>query len=131
MGNKILTQKRAAKLSAETVVIPEGYTHIGESAFDYTQVVRVICPEGLRIIRDKAFMFCFNLKEIIIPKTVTKIGAYAFFNCDNLKHLTLSENIHNIGSLTFSGCDDLVIKAPVGSYAIKYAKENGIEHEEI
>ena len=131
MSDKILTQKKVIDLLAETVVIPEGYTHIGEFAFDYAQMSRVICPDGLKIIRENAFSFCDELEEINIPGTVTKIGKCAFFKCKKLKVLKLSNNVRNIGYMAFANCENLTIHAPKGSYAIEYAKKNKIPYCEI
>lgn len=131
MTEKILTPKKAIELLNRTVVIPEGYTHIGASAFDYTQIVHVICPTSLRIIRDSAFGFCYDLEDINIPETVTKIGHHAFFHCEKLQTLTLSDNVKMIGIFAFKGCDQLTIRCSRNSYAHRYCVKEGIKTEII
>jgi hypothetical protein len=54
------------------------------------------------------FSCCTSLTSVDIPRSVTKIDHGAF-----------------------DGCDKLVIKGYAGSYAEKYAKENGIPFEAI
>ena len=59
-----------------SVVIPEGVTTIGNSAFlSCTNLTSVELPETLTTIQDYAFCFCFNLKEMTIPAATTEIGA--------------------------------------------------------
>ena len=48
-----------------------------------------------------------------------------------LEKVTLGEKINYIWEDAFENCPNLVIKAPEGSYAIEYAKENSLKFEEI
>lgn len=43
-----------------------------------------------------------NLKEVVIPNTVTSINDYAFYNCSNLKSLTIGESVKSIGTNAFN-----------------------------
>lgn len=49
-----------------------------------------------------AFHNFTNLKEVVIPNTVTSIGDYAFYNCSNLKSLTIGESVTSIGNNAFN-----------------------------
>ncbi len=50
---------------------------IGENAFDGFQALTVVrIPTGVTAIEEHAFVYCENLQELHIPKTVTEIGYY-------------------------------------------------------
>lgn len=61
-------------------------------------------PKGVTTIADRAFFYHSQLVRITIPESVTKIGPDTFYRCSG----------------------DLVIHAPAGSYAEKYAKKHEI-----
>ena len=47
-------------------------------------VKKVVIQEGVTSIGNSAFYNCSNLKSIEIPEGVTSIGAFAFYNCGGL-----------------------------------------------
>lgn len=61
-------------------------------------------PQGVEIIRTKAFYKCTKVTSIVIPDTVTTIEEKAFFRCGAITELTLSKNIELIGKDAFSYC---------------------------
>lgn len=66
--------------------------------------------EGSRIIGNKAFMDCKNLKNISLPESVTTIDNEAFKGCSSLKLTYIHENITSIGPDAFYECTgELVI----------------------
>lgn len=66
----------------------------------------LIIPEGVREIGTSAFSGCYQLKEIVLPSSVTKIADNAF----NI----FVEGIDTPANIDFSACDAL---SYVGSYA--------------
>ena len=128
---------------------------IGGWAFAHDDTLRsVTLPNSLSLISWHAFCWCENLTSIVIPESVTSIGIGAFFRCNSLTSINIPNKVTSIlhdafldcTSLTsiniprsvteiaheaFDGCDKLVIKGYAGSYAEKYAKENGIPFETI
>ena len=67
----------------EDVVVPAQIggvqvTKIGNSAFERTSITSVVIPEGVTIIGDSAFFVCESLQEVRLPSTLKEIGNYAF-----------------------------------------------------
>ena len=74
-----------------TVIIPEGVTGIGGSAFSApsaTNLVHVVLPESLTDISDSAFYGCGKLQSINIPANVQSIYSNAFGECVSLTDVT-------------------------------------------
>lgn len=73
-----------------------------------------------------AFKDCLNLKQILLPQTVTKICEYAFQGCTKLKQVEIQLYIITIEPNAFpADAPDLVIVAEEGSEGYIYAQENG------
>ena len=58
-------------------------------------------------ISSNSFKNKTNIKNVVIPNTVTSIGASAFDGCTNLESVTLSSSLQTIGSFAFKGCTSL------------------------
>lgn len=58
-------------------------------------------------IGDDAFLNCTNLKEVIIPGSVTTIGSSAFSGCTGLEKVTLPESVTAIKRNAFRYCSNL------------------------
>ena len=90
------------------VVIPDTVTAIGEKAFeDCRDVEDIILPDSVVSIAKEAFYCCFNLKSIHLPKGLTTIGERAFCLCENLKELRIPATVTSIGSGLCSWCTGL------------------------
>ena len=66
------------------------------------------------------------VERIIIPDSVVKIEDKAFNSCHELEYIFIPETVMEIGKSAFIWCDKLTIKTKLGSYAEKFAKENNI-----
>ena len=79
-----------------------------------------------------SFLWCSSEKtgDYEVASWIDSIGPKAFLN-SKLDSVTLGEKIDYIWEDAFENCPNLVIKAPEGSYAIEFAKENGLKFEEI
>ena len=67
----------------------------------------------LIIIKNKDFIYCNNIKSIILPESITSIGSYAFYGCSGITEIKLSENIISIGDVAFYGCSGITeLKLP-------------------
>lgn len=100
-----------------SLVIPEGVTHIGGSAFsnwgNYTEVRNnlsgtLTLPSTLTYIGGSAFEDCDFTGELILPETVDTIGSSAFVNCNYMTgELHLPSGIKYIGTSAFGGMTGL------------------------
>ena len=63
-----------------------------------------------------------GLVSVNIPSNIKTVGIYAFEDDVNLESVTFTEHTWNIHESAFDGCYKLVIFAPEGSYAWKYAQ---------
>jgi len=45
-----------------------------------------------------------EIKDLIIPNSVTKIGEYTFYGCSGLTSITIPNSVKSIGVSAFSGC---------------------------
>ncbi|AKN34126.1 leucine rich repeats containing protein [Clostridium carboxidivorans P7] len=92
----------------ERVVIPEGITVIGEKAFAGNEIIgRVILPASIKEIHEEAFVDCVLLQTITLPEGLEYIGQSAFENCVKLIHVKLPESLNKIENSVFNRCKNL------------------------
>ncbi len=118
------------------LVLPEGLTYIGRSAFYQSQVVGIDIPGTCKYIGDYAFFECGYLgaeleftkegadsdsdeggygdsdKEIVqyhlvLNEGIEYIGTRAFFGCVNLRELTIPNSVTELGIRAFVECESL------------------------
>lgn len=81
----ILWEAMAGCQELETVMIPEGYTSIGENAFyGCENLTTVVLPQSISIIQDGAFAHCPKLTQINLPENLEYAGKGVFEGCDSL-----------------------------------------------
>ena len=122
---------RCSKLTS--VTIGESVTSIGSSAFyycssltktNYTGDITGWCNikfgDGSANPMHCSHNFYINdqeIKNLVIPESVTSIGDYAFFGCSKLTSVTIPESVTSIGDYAFYGCSSLTKTNYIGDIA--------------
>jgi len=90
------------KTTLRTVILPNGLTSIGGSAFrGCTGITTITLPAGINTIEGAAFYGCTGLTSLTIPTSVTNIGSGAFTACTSLTTLTIPASVTSIGDNAF------------------------------
>ena len=96
------------KDNVKKVVIEDGVTSIGESAFENcSNLTSITIPGSVTSIGNYAFYKCTGLTSITIPDSVTSIGNYAFYDCKSLTNITIPDSVTSIGNFAFYYCTSL------------------------
>lgn len=111
----------------ENVVFTGEVSEIGSRAFTMCDKLKTIkLPDTITVIGLDMFWGCYSLESVIIPKGVTEIGRGAFGICPKLKELFIPKTVTIIGDAIVEESERVYIYGEEGSYAEKYASDNGI-----
>ena len=92
----------------KNISFKEGITNIPPIFNSCKSIEKIVIPDTVTSISDRAFMNCTELKDIVIPDTMVKIGGAAFGNCTSLREINLPSRLVSLGSSAFYNCDSLV-----------------------
>lgn len=103
--------------NVKKIVINKGITSISDNAFNgFNNLTEVEIAEGVKSIGKEAFYSCNALSKITIPSSVTSIGKDFLWT----GYYWVSDDSHVIRATIYAPCD---------SYAIKYARQEGIKYQ--
>lgn len=98
-----------------SVVLPEGYTCIGDSAFEgFTALDKVVLPATLRTIGKHAFDGCTSLRTLELPEGVMHVGKAAFKG-SGLRKLIVHNKKLKLKKSVLKKAPKAIIYAPVGA----------------
>ena len=103
-GAGIVTVSNAIQTLTKHIVIEDGITAIGNSAFAFLQFQDIDFGNTVESIGSDVFYDSDNFEEILLPKSVKTVGSDAFGLCSRLKKVTLGHNVESIGDWTFLQC---------------------------
>lgn len=111
----------------ENVVIEQGVTSIGSSAFnELSTLTSVSIADGVTCIGANAFRECDNLKSIELPSSVTTLCEYAFSGCRALESFTIPQGVTTLPECVLGACVSLKeINIPSGVTDIDILAFNG------
>lgn len=84
------------------VVIPEGVKEIHANAFYRCSIESVTMPDSLEVIDTCAFQECEKLSTVKFGNGLTRICGRAFSYCKNLKEIVLPDRLERMDSYAFS-----------------------------
>ena len=110
-----------------SVFIPNSVKSIGEDAFAYCNGLRSVHISdiaawcNIHFASSSSNPFCWahrlylngqEVKDLVIPNSVTRIGNYAFYGCSGLTSVTIPNSVTRIGYCAFSsfGLASFVVK---------------------
>ena len=86
-------------LTLRTINIPSSLRKLGESCFEddkWLAVNPLIIPEGITEIPVRCFLWCYNLKKIVLPSSLKTIDMLAFFYA-KIEEMNIPEGLDSIG----------------------------------
>jgi hypothetical protein len=114
LGESVFAQSglTAVTLGTGLTVIPS-YTFSYKRWGDYygLPIKTIVIPEGVTKIGNSAFSKCTELTAVTLPSTLQEIGDYAFSYCSALTTVTIPAALEYVrfGSNVFAGCDKLLL----------------------
>lgn len=109
------------------LVIRNGTRIIGKSAFvNCYDLTSISIPKSVNNICSGAFDNCTGLTQVNLPSSITSINNSTFYGCKGLTSVNIPNSVTSIGSSSFQGCSSLEsIAIPtsvtsIGSYAFGY-----------
>ena len=122
-------QQAFAGCKLSSIEIPKSVTYIGDRAFWYcNSITSVYITDLFAWCNVEIIDYCSSplyngaklylngkeLKELVIPKGITRIRDCAFQGCKSIVKLTINEDVISIGSWAFENCPNLKVVA-IGS----------------
>ena len=71
------------------------------------EIKDLVIPSSITSIGESAFLCCSGLTSATIPNSVTSIGERAFGGCSGLTSITIPNSVTNIGSYAFQDCSGI------------------------
>ncbi len=96
-----------------SLVIPEGVTEIGGSAFAGSELTHISLPSTLKVIGPSAFEGCSQLKSIHLPEGLEEIQSAAFYR-SGIESIHIPNTVKILGSGVFGYCPLHSISLPGG-----------------
>ena len=115
-GNKYYSSANGVlfnKDKSELICYPAGIKNVGYSI-----------PDGVTVIRDRAFNKCLSLNSITIPKSVQDIETYSFFGCTSLEAINVAasnKNYADVNGFLFSKDKTKIVCYPANKKNMSYS----------
>lgn len=103
----------------KSVVIKEGVTSIGNSAFEtLMNVTSIEIPASVTSIGQRAFTSCRKLESINLPAGLTSIKTQTFMSCRALTSIEIPASVKTIGEAAFGASGLTEVRIPSGVTSI-------------
>ncbi len=71
------------------------------------QLKEIVVPDSITEIKNKAFHGCQGINKVVLHDNITKIGDDAFWNCDGFSEIVIPDSVTYLGERAFYNCDNL------------------------
>lgn len=93
--------------SLESISFPSTLKEIGEAAFHSAGLTEVVLPEGFTTLGEHAFYCCEKMETVTLPSTLDSIGKWAFEGCRGLTEITFPDSITSLPENVCTSCQSL------------------------
>lgn len=107
--------------SLQQVRLPAAASYIGEKCFQNSGLKELMIPGKTNIIRYGAFSNCPELETVYIEDGFRVLTDTCLEFCPKLHKVTVPASVLWIGDVAFCGSKNVLIAAPKGSYAERFA----------
>ena len=112
-GCYVLTSVHISDIAAWCNIDFDGYnsnplTYAQHLYLNGEEVKDLVIPNSVTSIGDSAFYGCSGLTSVTIGNSVNSIGDWAFGNCYGLTSVTIPNSVTSIGSEAFRDCSELL-----------------------
>ncbi len=123
VGDELVQYKGKSK----RVVIPEGITTIGASAFwNNTYIEEIVLPQSLKRLGGDCFYYCTSLKSVNIPSGVWIMGNNPFAGCPMLELTNESEHFVIEDDVLYDKDKTMIIYYPMKSQKREFIIPDGV-----
>lgn len=99
-------------------VRPYTVVEIGKLSFYRKPISSVKIPRSIKVVDEKAFANCENLKSVIFCDSPVSIEYRAFINCSNLTTVDFGNNLAHIYSEAFKNCGITSLSIPESTQSL-------------
>ena len=92
----------------QTIELPDTLQAIGSHALSFTQLREVVLPDSVTFLGEDVFFGAHALEHVQLPAGLKVIPAQMFCGCDALLEMTLPETLERIETSAFDGCRRLM-----------------------
>ncbi len=94
----------------EEADLPRNLLYMGKSAFEYSGVREIRIPYTLRVVPERAFYLCTNVKKLEIQMGITAIEKDALCCGSNMEPVRIPSSVETLGENAMNAC---VICSPI------------------
>lgn len=110
------------------VLLPDNLETIGKDSFCFAGLTEINIPASVKELKSRAFFGCEHLAQIFLHEGLSSIGCDVFEYCYALRSITIPKSVTAIDEDAFYGFhSDFTIFCYASSFALEYARKHGFQ----